>query len=221
MNRRVLVIGGLVAAVGLVVYFLVIRDHGGASPGTAARDESSAPARNLPPLQSRTPSTPTRDTAAAPAAGDVAADDPSAPAAPRIYEREDGSEVRDHRGGDAQTYVRPALPHPSQSPVTAQVTAKVLGAIRGPVLKCLGSIPSSAFGPKPLAMIRANISIDGAGTLTVNELGPAFSDIQESATSGAADCIRAAAGSLSVHVDHPAVDTATLAFPIRPDTYRR
>jgi len=220
MNRALLT-GLLVAVIGAAVYFFI---RGGDDGEKAKATASQAPERDLPPAAaSRTPSAPTRDTTAPPTLdpdlgqrGDELATDGT-----RIYQREDGSEVRDHRAGNPAPYIRPALPHPSKSPIIPTTTAKVMGLIRGPVVSCMKSVPDAAFGTKPLVMMRATVSIDDQGTLTVQELGPALQDIDAAAAASALDCIRAASGTLSTHVDdQPSVESANLAFPIEPLKYR-
>lgn len=211
MNRSLLVVAALVLAAGAAIYF-VVRDDGASEPpatepSVAAGDR---PARDVP--QSRVPQTPTRGVAI-PAEGEDTDD-------VVVTQREEGGEVRDHRGAGAEPYVRPGLPHPSQSPVTAEVTAAVMKEVRPAVLRCLQDIPETAYGARPVVMTRARISIDDQGSLTVHELGPAASDIDASAVAPALDCIREQAASIKTRVDHPAVETATLAFPIRPLAYR-
>jgi hypothetical protein len=223
VNTRVLLVGLVVALLGTALYLFVIRgDESGKDaerPATAdTATGTAAPSRDLPPTHaSTTPSAPSTAGDAPAGPGTEHALDPETQ---KGYDLEDGTQVRDHRSGGAKPYVRPSLPHPSQSPVTAAVTATAMGLVRTPVLRCLRSVPSSAFGDKPVVMVRAVIAIDQAGTLTVDELGPAVSDIDEGASAAALDCIRSAAGSLSTHVDHPPVESATLAFPIEPQQYR-
>jgi hypothetical protein len=85
------------------------------------------------------------------------------------------------------------------------------------------SVPDSAFGDPKASVVetRASVSIDASGNLTVLELGPAVSGIDEDASADALDCIRNAAGEIHVHVDSVAVPQATLAFAIRPMYYRK
>jgi hypothetical protein len=222
VNGRVFLVGLVVALLGAALYLFVIRGdesrHDAARPTTAdTSTDTAAPSRDTPPTHaSTTPSAPSTGDAPEGPGAEHAVD----PETQKGYDLEDGTQVRDHRSGNAKPYVRPSLPHPSQSPVSASVTATAMGLVRTPVLRCLRDVPSSAFGEKPVVMVRAVIAIDQAGTLTVDELGPAVSDIDEGASAAALDCIRSAAGSLSTHVDHPPVESATLAFPIEPQQYR-
>lgn len=211
MNRSLLVVAALILAVGVAVYVFVLRDDG--SPEQPAptdpRAQIDRPARDLPP-----PRTPPDRGAVIPG------DDGDARADVVVTPREEGGEVRDHRSRDAGAYVRPGLPHPSQSPVTAEVTAAVMKEVRPIVLECLKDVPEAAYGARPLVMTRARISIDDAGALTVHELGPATTDIDETAVAPALECIRGRAASIKANVEHVAVESATLAFPIRPLDYR-
>lgn len=214
MNRTLLFgVGGAIAA-ALVLYLMIGRGHDDASQA-APTSASDHPIRDVPsaPMASAGNKVTIRNTPGAPITG---ADTPTIE-----YQREDGSVVRDHRGGDnAGTFIKPALPYPTKSPVSAEVTATVMAQIRPIVLKCLHDVPDAAYGQAPVVMTRAKISIDAQGMLTVLELGPAVSDIDASASAGAMDCIKQSASMVHTHVDHAAVDSATLAFPIKPLDYR-
>lgn len=206
MNRRLLVASAALVVLGAVLYIFVIRDDGDDAVASDPAAAAARPERDLP--QPRVQRMPTRDTPTAPT------DEPV------TYEREDGTTVVDHRTNPTTQYTRPALPHPSRSPVSAQVTAVVMKQVRPVVLKCMQGVPETAFGARPVVMTRAQISIDDKGTMTVHELGPAATDIDATAAAAALDCIRKEGVGLTAHVDHPAVETATLAFPIRPLDYR-
>jgi len=218
MNGRVLLVGLVVAVLGAAIYLFAVRggDEGG---GAGTAEGPTQPEREVP-----TPVTPSEPATRAGGQGGSAVAIPADPEpAPGTveYEREDGSTVRDHRGGGAAPYVRPSLPHPTAAPVSPQVTQTVMGLIRPVVLGCMKEVPETAFGAEPVVMTRATISIAEDGTLTVDEIGPALTDIDENAAGAALDCIRAKSGGLSSHVDHAAVASANLAFPIRPLAYRR
>jgi hypothetical protein len=206
MNRRIL-LGLLAIAAAATAIFFVMR--GGGDGG----DEPSQPAANAPSADR-----PARDV---PAPRDVRARQQPPrekfdPTGTTEYALEDGTTVRDHRSGAKAEYMRPSLPHRTMSPVTASVTSNVMRAVRPLVLKCMSTVPESAFGEAPLIQTRAEIQIDADGNLSVLELGPALADIDEAAAGEALDCIRDGAASLNIHVDHPAVAQATLAFAIRP-----
>lgn len=210
MNGRVVLVGLAVAVLGAAIYFFAIRggdDAGGGDRTTA--NQPGQPDRDVPDRTApeRTPGK------------TIPADPDTAPTAVE-HVREDGTTVRDHRKNPGE-YVRPSLPHPDESPVTGEVTASVMSLVRPAVLACLKDLPEAAYGARPVVMTRATISIDEQGTMTIDELGPAVTDIDESAASAALDCIRAKSGTLTAHVDHAAVATANLAFPIRPLDYRR
>ncbi|MCA9673516.1 MAG: hypothetical protein KC464_00650, partial [Myxococcales bacterium] len=131
--------------------------------------------------------------------------------------------VRDHRT-NKEPYLRPGLPHPSMSPVTPVVVSRVMALVRPVVLGCFASIPDEALGDKGTVMTRAVVSIDGAGKLSVEELGPAAGGLDAAdpdALATALECVRSGAAGLTTQVDHAAVDHATLAFPIQPAKYRR
>ncbi len=139
---------------------------------------------------------------------------------PEVSYMEDGTRVADHRK-TKEPYLRPGVPHPSMSPVDGKVSTAVLQQLRPIVIKCLASVPDDAFTDQALVMARAVIAIDAQGNLTALELGADGTGLDPERLAPAVECIRAAAGSVQAHVDHEAVETATLAFPIRPLAYRR
>lgn len=215
MNGRVVLVGLAVAVLGAAVYFLVIR--GGDESGEPERTAESgkAPERDVPGDPERGLAPPGRD----PGPGKTVEADPE-PRGAVEHTREDGTTVRDHRANPTE-YVRPSLPHPSESPIAAEVTASVMQLVRPVVLACLKDVPEAAYGARPVVMTRATISIDDKGLMTVDDIGPALDDIDESAAGAALACIRDKSGTLSAQVDHAAVASANLAFPIRPLDYRR
>jgi hypothetical protein len=215
MNGRVVLLGLVVAVLGVGIYFLV-RGGDDAEPARSASGGGDTPAREIPTGPVREGAPPERD----PGEGKTIPADPEAAPMPVEHTREDGTTVRDHRKNPGE-YIRPSLPHPEESPIAAEVTASVMQLIRPVVLECMKDVPEAAYGQRPVVMTRATISIDDQGTMTVDDIGPAFSDIDESAANAALECIRGKSGSLSAKVDHAAVASANLAFPIRPLDYRR
>ena len=213
MNGRVVLVGLAVAVLGAAVYFLVIRD-GDDAPEVPAAKDPGAPERHIPgdPVRGATP--PARDPG-----GTTSGELELAPS-PVEHVREDGSSVRDHRANPTP-YVRPSLPHPDESPVTGEVTVAVMSLVRPVVLGCMKQVPETAYGARPVVMTRATISIDDDGILTIDEIGPALTDIDEAAATAALDCIREQSGKLTQRVDHAAVASTNLAFPIRPLDYQR
>jgi hypothetical protein len=209
MNRRAL-IGLLVVAVVAGVLFYIFRGSRDDHPKSTASTTSSDPQ----PVRDVPPGTPDRNAPPTRLAPPERVADPSA--SDTQYQLEDGTIVRDHRGGGTGPYVRPSLPRREDSPVTAQVTSTVMAAVRPIVIKCMSSVPDSAFGDKPLIETRAVVKIDDKGNLDVLELGPALAGIDEDAAAEGLDCIRNAASSIHVQVENPAVASATLAFAIRP-----
>ena len=214
MNARVALLGLAVVVLGVGVYLFLRGGDDGEPDRTAA--SGGAHEREIPTGPAREGTTPERDVGQP---GKTIGPDPDRPG-PVEHVREDGTTVRDHRKTPTE-YVRPSLPHPDESPIAPAVTAEVMKLIRPVVLDCMKGVPEAAFGQRPVVMTRATISIDDQGLMTVIDLGPALDDIDESAASAALDCIREKSGSLSSKVDHAAVASANLAFPIRPLDYRR
>lgn len=214
MNARVALLGLVVVVLGVGIY-LFVRGGDDADPDRTSAG-GGAPERDLPTGPAREGAPPERDVGQP---GKTIEPDPARPE-PVEHVREDGTTVRDHRKNPGE-YIRPSLPHPDESPVAPEVTSTVMNLIRPVVLECMKSVPEAAFGQRPVVMTRATISIDDQGTMTVDDIGPALDDIDESAASAALDCIRGKSGSLTTKVDHAAVASANLAFPIRPLDYRR
>lgn len=215
MNARVALLGLVVVVLGVGVY-LFLRGGDDGEPDRTAASRGAAPERDLPTGPARDPGTPARDVGPS---GKTIQPDPERPE-PVEHVREDGTTVRDHRKNPGE-YIRPSLPHPDESPIAPEVTSSVMSLIRPVVLECMKGVPEAAFGQRPVVMTRATISIDDQGTMIVTDIGPAVDDIDESAATAALDCIRGKSGSLTAKVDHAAVASANLAFPIRPLDYRR
>ncbi len=211
--KRPVVLALLAVLAAVAVYLLVFRGDDDGAKASDTRSEAR-PDRQDAPI-TRTPAPPPRRDSPE----DVVRDSPAS-GAPVIRTREDGSTVRDHRKNADAEWVRPALPHPSMSPVSAVVTSTVMRQVRPVVLECMRKVPDSAYGTSPVVVTRAEISIDGEGNLRVAALGPALRDIDPTAAAAALECIRAAAPTLSGHVEHEAVPSATLSLTIRPLDYR-
>lgn len=212
MNVRVVLLGVAVAVIGAAIWFFALRDGGDAADGAASTSadpavaETGAPARDVPAARAPRPVTPRVA---------LPTEAPTRPGG-SDYTLEDGSQIRDHRAAGAAPMIKPALPHPSQSPVSGAVTAEVMKTVRPVVLKCLRDVPESAYGPGAVVMVRAVFSIEESGELRIAELGTGLSEIDEAAAAGAVDCVKAQASSLTTRVDHAAVESATIAFPVRP-----
>lgn len=212
MNRRLLLAIVALAAIGVGLFLFLDGDDKKKAAEPPKTADNTLPTRDVPDsLDHR--NVPDRQQP-----GQVT---PSTAEEAGEYMLEDGTMVRDHRSGGSAPYVKPSVPHREASPVTANVTSNVMRAVRPIVLKCMSNVPDSAFGKAPLIETRASISIDAEGNLTVLELGPALADIDEGAVGDALDCIRNAAASIHVHVDHEEVAQTTLAFAIRPLDHRR
>ncbi len=143
-----------------------------------------------------------------------------------VYYLDDGTEVRDHRDGQArEPSIWPGdVPHPSLSPVTPQVTSRVMALVRPVVLGCFKQVPDTGFAEDALVVTRAVVSIDEAGQLTVRELGAKSRGVDggdPAALERAYACIRDGSSGLTTAVDNPAVEQTVLVFPIKPQQYRR
>lgn len=210
----------VLAAVGVAVgAFFLLRD-GDEAKATRDAQGSAQPDRDVPGASRRAP---VRDARAnqrdVPAGPDVAVAG-GGPAEPLKYEMEDGTQVADHRTNPSK-YLRPGVTHPSRSPVDGKVSTAVLQQIRPVVLQCLASVPDDAFEAEAIVMARVVIAIDEAGNLTATEVGADATGLDDATLAPAVACIRAAAPTIQAHVEHAAVESATLVFPIRPLAYRR
>lgn len=212
LMKRPIVLALLAVVAAVAVYLLVIRDDGGAKAsdertgaGEAARPDRQDAPRTRPPVRNDAPDR----------RGAAVGDGPG-----YTEEYVGGTRVRDHRTDPDDKIVRPPLPHRSDAKVDPTVTSQVMRAVRPVVLECMRNVPDSAYADRPVVVTRTVISIDDQGKLAVAELDPRVNDIDEAAVEPALECIRAAASTLSVQVDHGAVPTATLSFTIRPLDYR-
>lgn len=210
----------VLAAVGVAAgAFFLLRDGdeakatGGGADRVAQpdRDVPGAPRRNAPRDQANHRDVPSGPEDLASAGG---GDEPVK------YEMEDGTRVTDHRSNPSK-YLRPGVTHPSRSPVDGKVASAVLRQVRPAVVQCLAGVPDDAFDPEAVIMARVVIAIDDAGRLTASEVGADGTGLDDTRLAAAVECIRASAPSIQAQVEHAAVESATLVFPIRPLAYRR
>jgi len=210
------------AAAGVAVAaFFLLRDgdEAAATGGASTTAGTSQPDRDVPGAAARNPARVTPNDRRDVADPDAIEVGHTGKKPPVVYDMEDGTHVADHRDNPTP-YLRPGLVHPSMSPVDGKVSTAVLRVLRPVVLGCLGSAPDDAFTDDALVMARAVISIDADGNLTATELGAGGTGIDEAQLAAAVTCIQDAAATIHAHVDHEAVETATLAFPIRPLAFR-
>ena len=206
----------VLAAVGVAAgAFFLLRD-GDEAKGEDA--ESAQPDRDVP--GARRTSVRKANQRDVPAGPDDLASGGEAKPPPEKYELEDGTQVTDHRSKPGK-YLRPGVTHPSRSPVDGKISTVVLQQIRPVVLHCLASIPDDAFDAEAIVMARVVIAIDGEGNLTATQVGADGTGLDEAKLAPAVECIRASAPTIQAHVEHEAVESATLVFPIRPLAYRR
>lgn len=218
-GRTKLMIALAAAGVATGAFFL-LRD-GDEAGATRTAHQTAQPDRDVPttPDGARVPVRDRANDRRVPSGPDGLEEGDAADKPPVTY-LEDGTRVTDHRSKASQ-YLRPGVGHPSKSPVDGKISTEVLHLIRPIVLGCLAGVPDDAFADDAVVMARADITIDAQGNLTATDLGADGTGLDDAKLQPAIDCIRAAAPSVTAHVDHAAVETVSLAFPIRPLAYRR
>jgi hypothetical protein len=176
----------------------------GASDPAATSGLPARPEVPLPGLGS--PDTPDPQAAGQTAPGSAARDDGGAPAAPRVYVRDDGVLVRDHRTRDAPPMMSGPITRPRHGVVKVEPTTviAVRNAMRPIVYRCSGETPETSLAAEPRIQGEVVITI-AKGSLSVDDATIRVADVQEPAASRLRECVL------------PDVKRITLAIPDAAD----
>lgn len=210
MNRYALTALALVVLAGVIALVISLRSDDskaeptGKTPGASA-SEPPARADDGPPLRiaerGDKPSIEMGD-------NDVVVEDD------KIYYRDDGTMVRDHRGGDTAPLDKGTTARPrGLRKVDAETIVSVRHAIRPHVNGCARSLPADALGDDPRVQSVVKLSIKD-NQLTIDDLDMQLRDIDDGASADLLDCIRAGVSDLALDATgHPDVDNYTLTLP--------
>jgi hypothetical protein len=132
----------------------------------------------------------------------------------KIYYRDDGTMVRDHRGGDRPQMDKGVTERPrGMRKVDAETIVSVRHAIRPHVNGCATSLGDDAFGDDPAVQGVVKLSIKD-NQLSVDEMDMQLRGIDEGSGAELIDCIRGGISDLTLDATgHPDVDSYTLTLP--------
>jgi hypothetical protein len=206
---------GLAGLLGLVLLWRGSQAAGETSPETLA-DDPTAGASNA----SQRPRPQLATTAEARAAGELPSildvDTDAGAKGPRVYVREDGVLVRDHRAR-ATMMSSSELVRPKTAPAKMEPTTiiAVRNAMRPIVFRCAEAIPAASMGEDPRLQGEVMVSI-AEGNLRVDDAVMKLADVEESAAAPMRDCV--VQGVRDIHLATPEaadVTRTTLTLPFR------
>ncbi len=207
--KRLVLVGLVVAvAVGLVALLLAARNRGSSPPKTAAAppEEESSPA---PTPSSVDPSPRERPEV------DEPLEDDEADGGARVYVRDDGKVVRDHRAGNPEPMMTGGVPVPEKMrKVESRVIYEVRRAARPLVYECAEELDRDSFGDDPMIQGEIMITVE-SGALSVDQVAVKFRDI-DADTADVAACVRDRVSQLSFSADGQAdVSKYWLTMPFK------
>lgn len=211
-----LLVVGMGAAVGLL---FLLRSG---TPAGAAHTGGSAPARSgnatgdrQEGMTRRAPRPRLLETGAALDAGD-AADPGDAEQEARVYVRDDGSLVRDHRANAPAPGLRGTVPRPGiEAKVAPTAILAVRNAMRPIVHQCSESLSRSGLGANPRIQSQVVISIQN-GQLVVDEAIVEAGDVSATDAAGVRECVESQVEAMTLPADgHEDVSRYTLRLPYR------
>ena len=202
---------GLAGLLGLVLLWRASQAAGETAPGTLA-DDPTAGASN--PSQRPRPQLPAAAEGELPSILDVDID--AGVKGPRVYVREDGVLVRDHRTRATMMSTN-ELVRPKTGPVKMEPTTiiAVRNAMRPIVFRCAEAIPAASMGEDPRLQGEVMVSI-AEGNLRVDDAVMKLADVEESAAAPMRDCV--VQGVRAIHLAAPEaadVTRTTLTLPFR------
>jgi hypothetical protein len=152
----------------------------------------------------------------APSGAAQADDAGTAPAGPRVYVREDGVLVRDHRSGNPPMRTAPIRrPRRNLGAVEPTTVIAVRNAMRPIVYRCTAEIPAAGMEADPRLQGEVVISI-AAEYLTVDDVKVQIAHVQGAAESKLRDCVVQGVSKIAFDVPGAtAVTDYTLTLPFR------
>lgn len=178
---------GLAGLVGLVLLWRASQAAGNTAPPSAVAEDPTSGASDPGP-RPQLPATEPRAAGELPSILDVDSD--AGATGPRVYAREDGVLVRDHRARatmmDTSELVRPKPPGTAK--VESAAIIAVRNAMRPIVTRCAEAIPADSLGGNPRLQGEVMISI-AEGKLSVDDAVAKVVEVEESAAAPMRDCV--------------------------------
>jgi hypothetical protein len=206
---------GLAGLIGLVLLWRASQAAGDAVPARAVADDPAPGAASDPGPRPQLPAT-------APA-GELPAildlDTDAGARGPRVYAREDGVLVRDHRArATMMTPTELMRPKTGTAKVDSSVIIAVRNAMRPIVHRCAEAIPAASMGEDPRLQGEVMISI-AEGNLSVDDAATKLVDVDESAAAPMRDCV--VQGVKAIHLATPGTGAVTRTILTLPFRLRR
>jgi hypothetical protein len=204
---------GLAGLVGLALLWRASQAAGNTAPPSAAA-EDPAPGATDPGPRPQLPAAEPRAAGELPSILDGDAD--AGTTGPRVYEREDGVLVRDHRARatmmDTSELVRPKS---GTAKVESATIIAVRNAMRPIVTRCAEAIPTGSLGENPRLQGEVMISI-AEGKLSVADAVIKVVEVEESAAAPMRDCVVQSVRAIQLATPDAANVTRTiLTLPFR------
>jgi len=199
---------GVAVAVGLVALLLAARGSGSSPPVPAAPPPSEPHAVD-----------PAPDRSASTAASRPEVEEPpeleQSDAGPRVYVRDDGIIVRDHRSGNPEPMMTGGVPVPEKMrKVEARVIYEVRKAARPLVYGCAENLDADSFGDDPMIQTAIMITIEN-GAVSVDQVDVKFRDV-DADTDAVTDCVNEAVTQISLSAEgHEDVSRYSLTMPFK------
>lgn len=204
---------GLAGLLGLVLLWRASQAAGETSPESPAGDPAAG-ASDL--AQRPRPQLPATAQAGGALPSILDVDTDAGAKGPRVYVREDGVLIRDHRAR-ASMMTSSELVRPKTAPVKMEPTTivAVRNAMRPIVFRCAEAIPAASMGADPRLQGEVMVSI-AEGNLSVDDAVVKIVDVDEGAAAPMRDCV--VQGVRDIHLATPeaaAVTRTTLTLPFR------
>lgn len=207
-KRLVLAGLGVAVAVGLVALLLAARGGGSSAPKTAAAAPEKEP-KQEPSAEEASPTPRPRPEVEEPPETD------EADGGARVYVRDDGKIVRDHRSGNPEPMMTGGVPVPEKMrKVESRVIYEVRRAARPLVYECAEALDAGSFGDDPMIQAEIMISVD-SGALSVDQVAVKFRDV-DADTDDVAACVSDKVGQVAFTADEQAdVSKYWLTMPFK------
>jgi hypothetical protein len=207
---------GLAGLLGLVLLWRTSQAAGETDPETQADDPATG-ARD--PSQRPRPQLPGTAEVAGELPSILDVDIDAGARGPRVYVREDGVLIRDHRARatmmSSTELVRPKTGTAKMEPTTI---VAVRNAMRPIVFRCAEAIPAASMGEDPRLQGEVMVSI-AEGNLRVDDAVMKLADVEESAAAPMRDCV--VQGVRDIHLAAPEAADVTRTILTLPFRLRR
>jgi hypothetical protein len=205
VSRRGWLVAALAVLALVAIAVVVGRSRTPAAPAPVAGPPPVAPSTaTSAPAPPRLPAEPASPPGSAPTSGTVA----------RTYTLPDGTRVRDHRENPTEPFSIPSTPPQRRvEPMKSDQVARVHAELRPLTDACTAQVPAAEVAAGASVLVRLLVTVDGE-TLVVDEATVTAKGLGERAAAVEA-CVRERAASITMTIDHAAMQRYPLTFPYR------